>query len=107
MSDAKHDGHIRLKRGEGAYSNTYSKTSESSGKLSKIYVDYPKGKYKHTGLIHGPVHSSYEYKVLGDFGSKYAKRRPTRYHSNDTSNINVLAGIKILIVLLTLQFMTY
>ena len=54
----------------------------------KIYVDYPKGNYKPTCLIHNPGHSSYECKVLGDFGSKYAIIRPTKYHGHNTANRN-------------------
>ena len=50
---------------------------ESAGKHSKIYVEYTKGKYKPTCIIHGPGHSLYECKVLGDFCSKYDKIRPT------------------------------
>ena len=54
----------------------------STGKRIKIYVDYPKGESK-TCLIHGPRNSSDECKVLGDFGSKYVKSRPTKDHGND------------------------
>ena len=54
--DANHAGRKRLKRGEAASSNNHPKTSESSDKRRKIYVDYPKGKYKATCIIHGPGH---------------------------------------------------
>ena len=54
----------------------------------KIYVDYPKGNSKPTCLIHNPGHSSYECKVLGDFGSKYAIIMPTKDHGHNPANIN-------------------
>ena len=47
--------------------------------MENIYVDYPTGKSK-TFLIHVPGCSSDECKVLGDFGFKYIKRRPTKEH---------------------------
>ena len=84
-TDATRDGHSRLKRGEPALSNTYSDMSESAGKRRKIYVDYPKGKYKPTCLIHGPRNSSDECKVLGDCGSKYVKSRPTKDRRQNTA----------------------
>ena len=52
--------------------------SESANKHRERYVDYPKGMSKPTCLMHRPGHLSYEYKVLGDFGSKYVKSIPTR-----------------------------
>ena len=60
--------------------------SEIFGKRRKIYVDQPTGNSKPTCLIHGPGHSPDECKVLGDFGSKYAKSRPTKDRENDTTN---------------------
>ena len=33
--------------------------------------------------MHGPGHSSVECKVLGDFGSKYVKIRPTKDRGHD------------------------
>ena len=62
--------------------------SESADKRRKIYVDYPKGKYKPTCLIHGPGHSSDKYKVLGDFGSKYAKIRHANNRGHNNKNRN-------------------
>ena len=69
-------------------SNTYSGTSESSDKRRKRYVYHLKGKYKPTCLLLGPGHSSDKYKVLGDFGSNYAKIRHTsnRGHNHENSN---------------------
>ena len=66
-------GHRRLIRGESSSSNNHPKISESDGKLRKINVDYPEGKYKSTCVIHGSSNSSDECKVLGDFGSAYDK----------------------------------
>ena len=44
----------------------------------KMYVDHLMDVSKQTYLIHGPGHSSDECMVLGDFGSKYSKIRPTK-----------------------------
>ena len=38
-----------------------------------------------TCLIHVPVNSPYEYKVLGDFGTKYAKGRHIKDHIQEPS----------------------
>ena len=54
--------------------------SESAGKHINIYLNYPKGKSKHICIINVPRHSSDECKVLGNFGSKYIKSRPTKDH---------------------------
>ena len=56
--------------------------SESSVKLRKTYVDNPKRMSK-TCLIHISGYSSDEFKVLGDFGSKYVKISPTKDRRND------------------------
>ena len=42
------------------------------------------GKSKPTCIIHAPVNSPDECKVLGDFGFKYTKSRPTKEYSNNT-----------------------
>ena len=52
------------------------------GKRRKRYVDHPRGDFK-TCIMHGPGHSSVECKVLGDFGSKYVKIRPTKDRGHD------------------------
>ena len=54
---------------------------ERDGKRKKRYVDRPTGQSK-TCLIHGPVHSSDKCKILGDFGAKYTKGKPTKGHGN-------------------------
>ena len=52
---------------------------EIAGKRRKRYVDRPSGE-SITCLIHGPKHSSGEFKVLGDFGANYVKGNPNKYH---------------------------
>ena len=47
-----------------------------------------KNRSKQTCLIHGPGNSSDECKVLGDFGSRYSKSRPTKDHGHDPSTKN-------------------
>ena len=74
-------GHSRKKIGEVALSWTRPKKSESAGKRRKRHIDILTGKSK-TCLIHGPRHSSEERKVLGDFRTKYANRRPTKDHGS-------------------------
>ena len=69
-------------------SNTYCETSESADKCRKIYVDNPKGKSKPKCLIHGSRHSLDKYKVLGDFGSKYAEIRYTENRGHNPTNRN-------------------
>ena len=61
--------------------------SETSSKRRKRYVEYPKGESK-TCLIHGPGHSSDEFKFLVDFVSKYVKIRPTKYRVHNTVTRN-------------------
>ena len=89
-ADSNYSGHIRLKIVEAASSNTYSGMLERDGKCREIYVDHPKDRSKPTYLIRGPGHSSYECKVLGDFGSNYAKIRPTKDRGHNLSNRNKL-----------------
>ena len=60
--------------------------SKSSNKCRKRYVDNPKGKSKPTCLIYVPGHSSDKYKVLGDFGSKYAKIRHYNNRGHNPEN---------------------
>ena len=55
--------------------------SKSAGKRRKRYVDRMRGQSQLTCIIHGPVHSSDECKVLGEFGSKYAKFSHTKDYS--------------------------
>ena len=57
--------------------------SESAGKRSKRYEYHLNDRSKITCIIYGPGHSSDEYKVLGDFGSNYAKIRPNKDHRHD------------------------
>ena len=62
---------------------TIPEKGEISGKRRKKHVDSPTGKPK-ICLIHGPGHSSEECKVLGDFGTKYSKSRPTKGDGSST-----------------------
>ena len=59
-------------------SNTYSETSKSTEKCRKLYIDHPNNRPKLNSLMHGPGYPSDEYKVLGDFVSKYSKSRTTK-----------------------------
>ena len=76
--DANRSGLSKKMRGDAASSTTYSKTSESSYKHRKRYVEHNKDRSQLSCLIHGPGHSSDECKVLGFFGTKYAKGEPTK-----------------------------
>ena len=79
--DANRDGHISNKRGQSNSSQTHPTTGEIASKRRKRYVDCSKTKSK-TCLIHGPRHFSYECKVLGYFGIKYANSKPNKEHEN-------------------------
>ena len=79
VEDASRAGHSRKNRGETALSWTCPEKGERSYKHIKRFVDSPTGKTK-IYLIHGPGNSSEEWKVLGDFGTNYAKSRPTKDH---------------------------
>ena len=57
----------------------------------KRYVDRLKSESK-TCFIHSPGHSSDECKVLGDFGTKYAKIKTTKDHLNHTIPRGELIG---------------
>ena len=80
--------HRRKMRGEATSSNTYYDMSDSDGKFRKRYIYHPKYIPKPTCLIHGTGHSSYEYKVLGDFGSKYSKIRATKNRGQKPAKMN-------------------
>ena len=58
---------------------------ESTGKRKKRHLDHPKYRFKLTCLFHGPGNLSDECKVLGDFGSKYSKIRPTKDSGHKTT----------------------
>ena len=59
--------------------------SESTGKQRKIYVYHTKDRSKRTCLIHVPMHSSYECKVLGYFSYKCFKIKPNKDRRTDTA----------------------
>ena len=84
---ATRSGHSRKKRGEDTLSHTYYLMSESDGNCRKKIYRPSKGWVK-TSLLHGPGNSSDECKVLGDFGSRYAKSRPTKYRGTNPIQIN-------------------
>ena len=75
--DANCVGHVRQNRLEAASLHTYPTMGKSSGKRRKQYADCLLGESK-ICLICGPGNSSYECKVLGDFGAKYAKVHPNK-----------------------------
>ena len=79
--DANRAVHSRQNTGEDASSWNLPKKGDISGNSKKRHLDIPTGKSK-ICLIHGPGYSSEECKVLGDFGTKYAKSRPTKGHSS-------------------------
>ena len=60
--------------------------SESNGNHRKRYLNHLKGRSKPTCLIHVPRHSSYAWKVLGDFGFNYAKNSHTKDCGNYPTN---------------------
>ena len=62
-------------------SQTQSAIGVSVGKRRKRYVYRLSGELK-TCLIHGPGHSSDEFKVLGNFGAKCAKGKPNKDRGN-------------------------
>ena len=78
--DANRAGHIRQNRGEAALSWTCPNNGESAGKCRKRHVDSLEGE-SYTSPIHVPGNSSEECKVLGEFRTKYANSRPTKYFS--------------------------
>ena len=65
-------------RGKSASSKKLSKMSKRAVKRKEIYVDHLRDQSKLTCLIHGPVHSAYECKVLNYFGFKNTKDRPSK-----------------------------
>ena len=60
--------------------------SESAEKRRKIYAEYLKYNSKPTCIIHGPGHSLYEFKVLGDFGYKDDKSIHNMYRGQNPAN---------------------
>ena len=78
----------RNKIGKTDSSNTHSATDESSGKRIKLYA-YCLTRESKTCLIHSHMHTSNEYKVLGDFGTKYDIVKHTKYHGIHTEPMDV------------------
>ena len=88
-ADANPAGHSRNNRGEAASSWTRPEKGESDGKRRKRHVDSQSEKSK-TCLIPGHGHSSEEFKVLGDFGTKYVNSRPTKDHRSNPLPIKTI-----------------
>ena len=65
-------------------SNTHPAIDGSTGKRRKLYVDCPKSESK-TCMIHSNGNYSDEYKVLGEFVTKYAAAQPTKDHGGNTT----------------------
>ena len=59
--------------------------NQSSDNIRKRYAYHPKDRSKHTCIINGPGNLSDECKVLGDFGYKYYKNRPTKDSGHETA----------------------
>ena len=70
-----------------------------------MYVDNMKDKSKLTSLIHGHVHSSDAYKVLGDFVTKYYRGRTTKVHRREPATNIVLEDIKRTMLSYNMQLM--
>ena len=81
MADANCAGHVSQNRVESVSSWTRPEKGESAGKRRKRHVNIPTVKSK-ICIIHVRGHSSEECEVLGGFGTKYDKIRPTKYHGN-------------------------
>ena len=60
--------------------------SDGANKRRKEYVDHTNDGSKNTCLIHGPGNLSDECRVLGKFGSKYYKSRPTKTSGQEPAN---------------------
>ena len=75
------DGHITKNRVEAAWSQTHFVMVDNAGKCIKWYVDFPSVESK-TCIF--PLSQAFFFKcnILGDFGSKYAKGKPTNDRGN-------------------------
>ena len=77
-SEVNRDGHVRKRNiGEASSSNNPEKVCAGKRKTKNVGhpSDAPIGA-KTTCLLHGPRHSSEEYKVLKFYSEKYAAQRP-------------------------------
>ena len=77
---------------------------ESAGKHRKRCVDRLSGESK-TCLVHVTGHSDDECKVLGDFGTNYAKGKPNRDCGNHPVPGKVLTGSRKIMPLLIMWWM--
>ena len=64
--------------------------NERDDKHRKRYADHLKDRSKLVCPINGARNSSDECKVLGDFGSKYYKSRPTKDRGQETAKMKKL-----------------
>ena len=74
-AEANRTGLSRNKRREYAFSNNHPTKDGSTGKRRKWYLDRSKSASK-TCIIHGSGQSYGEFKVLGEFETKYAAAYP-------------------------------
>ena len=81
-AEANRTGLSSNNRGESTSSNTHPEKYESAGKRRKRYVDCSKSAPKHC-MIRGLGNSSDEYKVLGEFGTKYPADQLMRNHGSN------------------------
>ena len=63
--------------------------NESAGKCRKRYVYHPKDIYKLTCIINRPGNKPDKFKVLGDFGFKYSKIRPTKDRGQEPAKTKI------------------
>ena len=87
-------------------SQTHPIMGESSGKRRKLYVDLPPVESK-ICLIHGPRYSSNEFNVMGDFGAKYDRSKPTKDRGDHTVLRSNSTGSRKIITLLITWWMKY
>ena len=78
---------------------------EINFKRIKRYANHPKDISQLTYLTHSPRPSSDECKDLGDFGSKYAKYRPTKDCGQEPATKKGLENIKIIVLLFWMKLM--
>ena len=68
--------------------------SGRSGNCNQRYINCPRDISKLTFLIHGPGHFSEQWKLLDDFGIKYAVGRPFKDIRHEPTTTNICLGEK-------------
>ena len=104
-TDSNRADHSRKIREEATSSNTYSNMSNIAYKRRKMYVDHPKDRSKPTCIVNGPVNSSDECKILGDYGYKYSKSSPTKERWHEPAKKIFLTDRKRTVILFSMQWM--